>query len=347
MNLYFDSASTTPLHPDVLMEMNSVAWIFGNTGSKHVEGFRAYKKMEEYLGRIANVLGTASAHLVVTHGGTDANRKVIWAIQKKLGDSRDMWCSRFEHSSVVDEFVESRQFNPEDLKTISGAPKFIAQMFANNETGRNFSLEIAAIKKKFPEALLLVDWVQGVGKVDFDTTHVDFISISAHKFHGPKGVGLLWIRHPEEFPELSKDTHTKDLMAVAGMARAFGLLNIQHREKLTEYSNMIEKYIQKNIADYKIHDAKHSRVPGIVNVTFRGIRGSELMSVLSEKEHICLSTGAACMSDILSPTRVIKAIEYDPEWQYPIRIGLHSMLEEKDVSNFCEILAHYVQELRK
>jgi cysteine sulfinate desulfinase/cysteine desulfurase-like protein len=83
-----------------------------------------------------------------------------------------------------------------------------------------------------------------------------------------------------------------------------------------------------------------------VNVAFQGIRGSELMSVLSEKEHICISTGAACTSDILSPTRVIKAIEHDPEWQYPIRIGLHGMLTEKDVLNFCEILAHYVQELR-
>jgi cysteine desulfurase len=231
MNLYFDSASTTPLHPDVLSEMNSVAEIYGNTGSKHTEGFRAYKKMEEYLGKMADVLGTSSAHLVVTHGGTDANRKVIWALQKKLGDVRDMWCSWFEHSSVADEFPEARQFNSDDLKTISGAPKFIAQMFANNETGRNFSAEIAAIKKKFPEALLLVDWVQGIGKVDFDTTHADFISISAHKFHGPKGVGLLWIRCPEAFPELSKDTHTKDLMAVAGMAKAFELLSNEHRKK--------------------------------------------------------------------------------------------------------------------
>jgi len=347
MNLYFDSASTTPLYPEVLAEMNSVADVFGNSGSKHCEGFKSHKKMEEYLGRIADIMGTSSAHLVVTHGGTDANKKVIWAIKKRLGCPRDMWCSRVEHSSIADEFTESRQFFSDNFQTIFKNPRFIAQMFANNETGRVFMPEIKKIRKKFPEALLLVDWVQGSGKADFDFENADFISFSAHKFHGPKGVGLLWVRNPEQFPELSKDTHTKDLMGVAGMARAFELLTSNYKEKLLIYTEIVEKYIKKNIPEHKIHEEKCPRVPGILSVAFRGIRGAELMSLLSKKEQISVSTGSACTADLLSPTRIIQTIESNPEWQYPIRIGLHTMLEEEDVLNFCEILAHYVAELRK
>ncbi|MCF7905894.1 aminotransferase class V-fold PLP-dependent enzyme [Candidatus Gracilibacteria bacterium] len=347
MNFYFDAAATTPIHPKVLSEMNKVADIFGNSGSKHWEGFRAHKKIEECLGRIADRMGTSPAHLAVTHGGTDANRKVIWAMRKKLGCPRDMWCSRVEHSSVADEFTESRQFSPDDLSTISGTPQFVAQMFANNETGRIFLPEIQAIRKKFPDSLLLVDWVQGVGKADFDFDNADFISISAHKFHGPKGVGILWIRYPEEFPELSKDTHTKDPMAVVGMAQAFELLDTGERKKLVRWTDQIETFLENHIQDFRIHEKTHSRVPGIINAAFQGVRGSELMSELSEKERICVSTGAACTSDILSPTRIMQEIEKNPEWQYPIRIGLHTALEEKDISNFCEILAHYVEELRR
>ncbi|MCF7812136.1 aminotransferase class V-fold PLP-dependent enzyme [Candidatus Gracilibacteria bacterium] len=340
---YFDSAATTPLHPEAWKEMESVRDIFGNASSRHEEGFRTRKKMDEYLQRIADCLGVARDQVIITHGGTDANRKVLWAMRKRSGHE-NLWCSRVEHSSISDEILEDHQFHPRSWEGLPSSPQFLALMQANNETGEIF--DVGGLRKKFPDAIILSDWVQGIGKMKIDLSDVDFASIAAHKFYGPKGVGILYCKNPEQFQDLAKDTHTKDLIGVAGMTKALEMLSSENATMLQKQTEAIEKFIQDNIPDSKIHAEKFSRVPGILNVAFRGIRGSELMSRLSEEEGICISTGAACTSDILAPPRVIQVIEEDPDWQYPIRIGLHRFLTEKDIQDFCEVLVHYVEEMR-
>ena len=88
------------------------------------------------------------------------------------------------------------------------------------------------------------------------------------------------------------------------------------------------------------------KINGIINVSFKNIRGGQLAQILSDKEQICVSTGSACTSDILQPTNVIKYFEPDTNWQFPLRISLHSFLTDESVQNFCEVLAHYCQEIR-
>ncbi|MCF7917637.1 aminotransferase class V-fold PLP-dependent enzyme [Candidatus Gracilibacteria bacterium] len=343
INLYFDSAATTPLHPEVWKEMEAVRDIWGNAGSRHVEGFRARKKMDGYLQRIADSLGVARDQLVLTHGGTDANRKVLWAMRKRIG-SENLWCSAQEHSSISDEVLEDHQFNARTFGGLPRNPQFIAIMQANNETGELF--DVVALRKKYPNAIILSDWVQGVGKMPINFSEIDFVTISAHKFYGPKGAGILYIRNPEQYRDLSKDTHTKDLITLAGMAKALELLKSENASILQKLTESIEGFIRKNIQNYKIHASDRKRVPGIISVAFKGIRGSELMAKLSDEEGICISTGSACTSDILAPSRIIQQIEKDSKWQYPIRIGLHTLLTDTDIQHFCELLAHYVGEMR-
>jgi cysteine desulfurase len=347
--MYFDAAATTPLDPAVKQAMTQ--WIegdnFGNENSKHCYGFAAREAMDDYLAQIAGILGVSADQIYVTYSGTDANRRTITAAEKRIARDK-MYCSAVEHSSVIDEFSSQKYFDPSNPDSLPEDVQFISLMGANSETGRMYDVQI--FRKKFPKTLIHCDASQSFAKgtvPDFESC--DFVSFAPQKFYGPKMVGLLYLKNPEVFPEIAKDSHTKSVIQVAGMAKAFELWNQEKTEtikKLGSYQTYIENFIIQKIPDYKIHDQEHTRISGLINVAFKGVRGSELMTILSTEEKIAISTGSACNSDLLSPTQVIRFIEKNPDWQFPIRIGLHKFLTETDVKNFCEILEHYIGELR-
>lgn len=343
MSLYLDSAATTPLHPEVLTRMNEIADVFGNSNSKHFDGFQAKKILDESLNAIADILHVRKEQLVPTYGGTDANRRVLWAMRKQFR-CPNLWCSSVEHSSITDEILETNRFNPFTFEAIVGEPPFLALMHTNNETGISF--DISSLKKKYPQALILCDWVQATGKSHDDFRDIDFVSFSAHKIYGPKTVGLLYIKNPDHFPELSKDSHTQNIQLIAGMAKAFSLLNPSTIQTIKKQQETLENFILQKIPNTKIIHNNKTRVPGIINVAFNGLRGSELMAKLSEAEQISVSTGSACSSDIFAVTPSIKVFESNPDFQYPIRIGLHQFVTDEDIQDFCEILEHYVSEMR-
>lgn len=339
--MYFDAAASTPLHPEVLAAMREIEPVYANPYSKHREGFKAFKVVQKSLDTIAQVLGVSPDQLAITHGGTDGNRKVLHELQKRFGE-KNVWCGNTEHSSILDEFEPSQIFDAETLRATSlQNPKAVCLMYANNETGRIYDASL--LRKQFPEALILQDWVQGVGKnLALNLKNCDFATFSAHKFHGPKGVGILYIKNPEHFPRLSKDTHTKDPVSIVGMAKAFELSQTIDTEKIKAWTDQIETFLTQNYPDCIIHEKDQPRVCGVMNVAFKGVRGSELMTKLSHEEGLCISTGSACQSDLMSPTHVIKVIQANPDYQYPIRISLHQFLKDEDIEDFCEILKEYI-----
>lgn len=347
MKRYFDAAASSPLDPRVVTEMQSHFDKFGNNNSHHVRGFEAQKVIDDSLLLIADCLGVAPAELALTYAGTDANRRFLWACARRWG-WENMFCSAVEHSSVRDEIMPENQFDPRsggvDFK--KKKPAVIAQMKANAETGEIFDAQ--PLRERFPDAVILEDWAQATAKgIPFQTV-ADAVSFAPQKIYGPKTIGLLWLRHPQDFPELSKDSHTKNCWLIAGMAKAFEIAFSEQDETLAKLKKWTEK-IEKTIAqipDSKIHAADHPRVPGTISAAFRGVRGAALMSVLSEKEQICVSTGSACTSDILVPTATIAHIEDDPAFQFPIRISLHKFLDDAAVEEFCEILTHYITDMR-
>ena len=200
--------------------------------------------------------------------------------------------------------------------------------------------------------------MQAVGKKSLDFDQADTITLAPHKFYGPKMVGLMWLKNPQLFPAIAKDSHTKNVWLVAGMAKAFELLAAgkplsgkgfeysDYVQRISKWQRQIESFIAEKIPESKLRHAELDRIPGVINVSFRGVRGGEIAQILSEQEQISLSTGSACTSDILQPTEVIKFFEPDPVWQFPVRISLHKFLDEAAVKDFCEVLAHYVAELR-
>jgi cysteine desulfurase len=346
--LYFDGAAATPLHPEVEVVMKTEQKSWGNNNSQHTAGFAARKKIEGYLKIIADVLEVSKDQLAITYSGTDSNRRLLWAAAKKFG-WKNLHGSAVEHSSIADEILEKNYINPQDPNSLTKTSKLVALMQANSETGVIYKAD--TWHAKFPETLILRDFSQSFPKgLKPDFKNCDLGTFTPQKMYGPKMIGLTYMKNPQDWLEISKDSHTKSVPLVAGTAKAFELWEEEHpstEKKLKQWTQQIEDFIATNIPDYKIHEQDQERVPGITNVAFLGIRGSELMTTLSEQENICVSTGSACTSDILTPTRVIQYIEPNPEWQYPIRISLHQFLDDQAVTDFCEILAHYVEELRK
>jgi len=319
--------------------------LWGNNNSKHEAGHEAQKVIDQSLKTIAGILDVSADQLAVTYAGTDANRRILQEAFKKFG-RENCWCSHVEHSSILDEIPESQRFDPEDFSGLPEDPKFIALMRANSETGALYDLE--ALRTKHPNAFIHSDMAQVVGKgVNLQLKHIDSATFVPQKIYGPKHVGLLYLKHPEHFSDISKDSHTKNTFLIAGMAKAFELLDEKQPEKLKTWTEQIEHFISENIPDFKIHGAKNPRVPGIINIAFKNLRGSELMTRLSQEENICISTGSACTSDIMTPTHVIQYLEPDATWQYPIRISLHQFLTDENIADFCEVLTHYVAELRQ
>jgi len=356
MKRYFDAAATTPLDPRVIEVMDGNKEVFGNENSKHFRGLEARKKFDNSLKTIADILGVPWSQLCVTYSGTDGNRRLLWEARKRFGHE-NLYASAVEHSSIGDEVLDTNKFDPlGDGSDIPSSAKFISLMAANSETGTVFSA--GRLRSKFPDAFIHRDYVQAVGKKPIDFDHADAITFTPHKFYGPKMVGLLWLKNPQLFPALSKDSHTKNVALVAGMAKAFELMaagrslgapNLELSDdylRIAKWQNQIEQFITDTIPESKIRHQDKPRIPGVINVSFKGLRGGELSQILSEQEQISVSTGSACTSDILQPTEVIKFFESDPDWQFPIRVSLHKFLDDDAVVDFCEILAHYVQTLR-
>ena len=346
--IYADAAATTPVDPRVEAAMEEAQRWWGNENSSHLLGQRSAKAMQACLQSIAKIWGVDPAQLAVTYSGTDANRRVLWAAARRWGwDS--IVVSAVEHSSIRDEVSDAQRFDPRDPDSIPlKNPKLIALTQANSETGATYNPQI--FRGKFPTSLILQDaaqsWSKGL-RPDFETA--DFITFTPQKFYGPKMIGLLYIKEPLAWPELSADRHTKSVPLIAGAAKAVELWSQEQdaaTKKLAGWTEQLENFIQKNIPDSLIHDQSHPRVPGITNVAFAGVRGGELMRVLSDQEQICVSIGSACTSDIMQPTEVIRFIQPDPQWQYPLRISFHQHLRDEDITELGEVLAHYVQQLR-
>jgi len=348
--MYLDSAATTPLDERVKQAMIEVMDVFGNENSKHCYGFESRKKIDKALAKIAKILKVSADQIFVTYSGTDSNRRAIKAAVKRFG-IENCYASAVEHSSISDEILENNYFDPRgtDWENLAKKnPKFLALMAANSETGAIY--EGQKLREMFPQALILRDFAQSFAKgILPDFENCDFGTFAPSKFYGPKMVGLLYIKNPQNFSEISKDSHTKNVYQIEGMAKSFELWEreiINDVEKFKQWQIQIENFVLKNIPEVKIHEVKNSRVFGLMNIAFKGIRGSELMTRLSMEEGIAISTGSACSSDLRSATRVLKYIESDKTWQFPIRIGLHKFLKDEDITEFCEILEHYVGEMR-
>lgn len=373
--IYFDNNATTPLAPEAESAMAAAARICGNASSVHSAGREARRLLNEARERIAKILKVPESTLAFTSGGTESiNAAMLGHFLPILGP-RHLIVSSVEHSAVLKtaEFLEGLGVQVTrlgvdaegrlDLEALEAAiqphTKMIAVMFANNETGNLFPVkrigEIAR-QRKIP---YLCDAVQAVGRLDIDLNllPIDLMSASAHKFHGPKGVGFLYCKSGLELTPLihggrqerGHRAGTENIPGIVGMATA---LELAHRRSLTEGQKVanlrdrLQAGLVERIPDLQVNgDAEH-RVANTLNFRIPGVSGETLLMNL-DMSGIAVSVGAACDSGSLEPSHVLKAMgQSDEEALEGMRVSLSRNNSEAEVEEFLRVLPGLVEKIR-
>ncbi|NLM11437.1 MAG: cysteine desulfurase NifS [Clostridiaceae bacterium] len=376
--IYVDHAATTYVKPEVFEEMRPYFTdLFGNPSSIYSLGRESKKAIENARSQIAYCLGVHPTEIYFTGSGTEADN---WAIKgaayanRKKG--KHLITSSIEHHAVLHcfQFLEKEGFevtylpvneegliNPDDLaKAIRPDTTLISIMFANNEIGTIQPIkELAAIAKE-KGVIFHTDAVQAMGNIDIKAKdlNIDLLSMSAHKFYGPKGVGALYIRKGVRIDnfvhggaqERNKRAGTENVAGVVGMAAALKLAY----ENLEEYNRHLRKLsdrfinsVMERIPYVRLNGNREKRLPGNVNLSFRFVEGESLLLMLDMKG-IQASSGSACTSGSLDPSHVLLAIGLSHEIAHgSLRISFGERNTEEEVDYIVDNLVEIVGKLRQ
>jgi cysteine desulfurase len=376
--VYLDHNATTPVHPAVVEAMTKVLREdFGNPSSVHHFGQRAKSAMDQARSSVASLIGADPSEVVFTSGGTESDNFAIRGAAEALDATRrrHLIATTIEHEAVLNTLKAlARRGRPTTLLRVDGtgivAPDalkealtddtaLVSVMHANNEIGTiQPILELARIAHD-RGALFHTDAVQTAGKVTVDVKalDVDLLSISAHKFYGPKGVGALWIRRGLRLlPVLTGGKHersrragTENVAGIVGMGVAAALAAAKIDEEANRMSALrdrLEEGVLRAVPGTTVNGARSPRVPNTTNISFDRIEAESLLIAL-DLEGVAVSTGSACSSGTLEPSHVLKAMGFPPHrTQNSIRFSLGAANTEADVDRVVAILPGIVDKLR-
>ena len=372
-NIYFDNAATTKLDEEVLQEM--IPYLkenYGNASSIYKLGRESRKAVEDSREKIAKILNCKPNEIYFTAGGSESDNTAIKGIARaNKSNGNHIITSKIEHPAVLEtcKQLEKEGFeisyisvdengiiNLEELKkAIKPATVLITIMFANNEIGTIQPIEEIGEIAKENNIYFHTDAVQAVGnvKIDVKKLNIDSLSLSGHKFYGPKGIGALYVRTGVKFEkfvngghqERNKRAGTENVAGIVGIGKAIELAynNLdEHNNKIKELRDYYVEQVKEKIPYIKINGDMEKRLPGNSNISFRFIEGEGLLLNLDLKE-ICASSGSACTSGSLDPSHVLLAIGLPHEIAHGslrITIGKYNTKEEIDylVENLVEIV---------
>jgi cysteine desulfurase len=376
--IYFDYNATTPIAPEVLAAMLPyLTEEFGNASSIHAYGQNAREAVEQARSSVAALVGARAADIMFTSGGTEANNHaILGAAGAAPGKRKHVITSAIEHVAVLDSckalansgidltiLPVDRQglVNPEEVRqAIRPETVLITLMLANNEIGTIEPIEeigkIAAEKG----IVFHSDAVQAAGKIpiDLDKLGVNLLSISAHKFCGPKGVGALYIRKGTQLDPLMYGGHserdrrpgTEDVAAIAGMGKAAELARTGMRKE-SEHIRGLRDRLERGLLDRVPHSwvngGRAPRVPNTSNLTFPFIEGESMVIALDLKGIAC-STGAACSSGAVEPSHVLLALGLAPEdARATLRLSLGHQTTDEEIDFALETIPPVIERLRQ
>jgi cysteine desulfurase len=368
--VYLDNASTTAMRPEVIQEITKVmADDFGNPSSTHSFGRNGKTILELSRKSIAKHLNCSAQEIIFTSGGTEADNWILRSAVKDLGVQRII-TSKIEHHAVLYTVLALQsQYNIEvdyvkintdgsidftDLSNLlsDGKKTIVSLMHVNNETGTILDLDRVSIICKQYSALFHSDTVQSVGKteIDLQKIQVDFIVASAHKFHGPKGIGFVFIRKNSGLqPFIFGGEQEKGLRAgteavhqIAGMAKALSLSyeNLdQERKYISELKMYLIDQLEINFPGFRINGKKEDFY-NIINIIlpFPSEKTSMLLFSLDMKG-IAVSRGSACQSGSIKPSHVLKEMLSEEDLKLPnLRISFSHYNTKEDIDWLIESL---------
>lgn len=377
--VYLDYNATTPCDPRVLETMLPYfTQKFGNAASRsHVFGWQAEAAVDEARSQVAQLIGADPTEIVFTSGATEAVNMAIKGVYETYHQKGDHIITvNTEHKAVLDTCKHLEKLGAEvtylpvdekgliSLSQLEAAIKpttiLIAVMYANNETGLVQPIkEIGALAKN-KEVLFFTDATQAVGKIEVDVQadNIDLLALSAHKMYGPKGVGALYVRRRGPRVKLAAQLHggghergmrsgTLNVPGIAGLGKAAAIAR-QELKKESERLNSLRNKLQQGllkIDESSVNGSLESRLPGVVNLSFKYVDGQGLMMAL--KAELAISSGSACTSASIEPSYVLRALGLSSEMAHSsLRFGLGRFTTDEEIDFTIEKVTTAVQQLR-
>ena len=376
--VYMDHAATTFIKPEVAEAMLPfLKEYFGNPSSLYSIGREGKEAIEASREQVSKALGAKPEEIYFTSGGTESDN---WAIKgtafAKKWRGKHIITTPIEHHAVLYpcEYLETKGFEVTylpvdkyglvDPATVEEAIRkdtiLISVMYANNEIGTTEPIKEIGKVAKENDITFHTDAVQVLGSVPLDVknTHkdVDTLSLSSHKFYGPKGIGIFYIREGTEIDnymhggaqEKGRRAGTENVAGIVGMGKAIELATADieaHSKKILEMrARLLDGILQ--IPDCRLNGHPEKRLPGNINVSFEHIEGESLLLMLDQMG-VCCSTGSACSSGSLEPSHVLKAIGVPPKTaQGSLRLTLGDANSEEDIDYVLKVLPETVERLR-
>lgn len=375
--IYFDHAATTAVAPEVKEAMEPYfCENYGNASSLYELGYKSKEAINIARGNVAKAINAKPNEIYFTSCGSESDNLAIkGVVRAHRQNGNHIITSRIEHPAVLNTCrqLEKEGFRVtylnvdkngfidlEELKnSINSKTILVSIMFANNEVGTIEPIKEISRIVHSNNAIFHTDAVQAVGniKIDVKEMGIDLLSMSAHKFYGPKGVGALYVRDSIDFIQLQNGGHqendkragTENVAGIVGLGKAIEIANdnvMQNNEKLLNLRNYCIEQIKNRIPYIRINGDLNSRLLGNINISFLYVNGKDLVKLLAKKG-ICTSSGSACSSGLSQPSHVLLAMGLSEDIaSSALRITLGKENTKEDIDYFVDELEKIVVNLR-
>lgn len=374
--IYLDNNATTPLDPAVIEEMLPfLTSYYGNASAGYRFGTQVRQAIDLARERVAALLGCAASEIVFTSGGTESNNAALHSALQLDPARRHIVTTAVEHSAVrkyCDELMHrgfevtavgvdaEGNLDLDELKNaIRPETALVSAMWANNETGVLFPVEQIAHIAREKRVLFHTDAVQAVGKVPVQLSNMsaNFCSISAHKLHGPKGVGALFVSQRSAFrpssigggQENGRRAGTENVASIVGFAKAAELAGAALSSEQTRVRAMRDRFettLLAEVPDAYVNGNPAQRLPNTSSLSFAGIE-SDAALVLFDRQNLCCSAGSACQTGSRHPSHVLRAMNLsDERLRSSLRFSFSRFNTETEVDRALEIAARAIAKLR-
>ena len=375
--IYFDNNATTKVADEVVSAMMPFfCEFYGNPSSMHMFGGQISREIRHARQQIADMLGCEPSEIIFTSGGTESDNTAIKGTLAALPNRRKIITTRVEHPAVLTtcrdlenhgyevvelDVDEKGRLDIERLeKEIDDDTALVTIMYANNETGVIFPVEQIAEMTSKKGVVFHTDGVQAIGKIplNLSTCKIDLLSMSGHKLHAPKGIGVLYVRKGTRLSpfilgghqEAGRRAGTENVPLIIGLGKACELAgeNIKKENNKVKYlRDKLERAILKTCPDSRLNDDSKNRLPNTTNISFEYIEGEAILLLL-DKFGICASSGSACTSGSLEPSHVLLAMGIPFTAVHgSIRFSLSRYNTEKEVDFTIKKMPEIMNKLRK
>ena len=374
--VYMDNNATSMVAPEVLDTMLPfLKDQYGNPSSMHTFGGRVGFAIKEARAKVADLIGASPEEIVFTGCGTESDNTAIWAALHSQPDKRHLITTRVEHPAVksLAESLANRgyriTFVPVDgqgnldldhlYDSLSEDTAIVSIMWANNETGVIFPIDEIAQRVREHGIVFHTDAVQAVGKIPVDVRNsvVDMLSMSGHKIHAPKGVGVLYVKKGTRFAphligghqESGRRGGTENTASIVGLGKAAEMAASQWLKDMNRVRRLrdkLENGLLERIPHAMINGDRQNRLPNTTSIAFEYVEGESIL-LMMDQYGICASSGSACTSGSLEPSHVLRAMGVPFTAAHgTIRFSLGTYNNEEDIGTIIEKLPPIIERLR-